>query len=172
MITMVDAGAFSPGVGGASTELMNQLRSSPPPDGAVELQQWLLASGDELRQLRADLHQALHAHGLAGAGAGSETPERVVLVASELVSNALRHGRPPAVVRLLRADGHVILEVADRDPGGVPRLIDPGPLDAQQADGGGRGLQIASSLALEVGWYATAAAKHVWASFPLAAPGQ
>ena len=86
----------------------------------------------------------------------------IVLVATELASNALRHGRPPAVVRLLKGDDQFFLEVADRDLASVPKLA-----EAHPAVGGGRGLHIARSLSLEVCWYATEHFKHVWASFPV-----
>lgn len=135
---------------------MGRLRTSQLPAQAVELHQWLLAGADELRPLRADLKKALEAHPLAEDGTGP-----IVLVATELASNALRHGLPPAVVRLLEGDGRLFLEVADRDLASVPRLA-----EAHPSVGGGRGLHIARSLAHEVCWYATEQSKHVWASFP------
>jgi serine/threonine-protein kinase RsbW len=136
---------------------MGRLRTSQLPAQAVELHQWSLAEADELRPLRADLQVALAAHRLTEAGTGP-----IVLVATELASNALRHGQPPAVVRLLRGDGQFFLEVADRDLASVPKLA-----EAHPAVGGGRGLHIARSLSLEVGWYVTERFKHVWASFPV-----
>jgi anti-sigma regulatory factor (Ser/Thr protein kinase) len=135
---------------------MGRLRTSQLPAQAVELHQWLLAGADELRPLRADLQKALADHQLPEDGSGP-----IVLVATELASNALRHGQPPAVVRLLKGDEHFFLEVADRDLASVPKLA-----EAHPAVGGGRGLHIARSLALEVCWYATEHFKHVWASFP------
>ncbi len=111
---------------------------------------------DELQTDLANLHKALAGHRLAEDGTGP-----IVLVATELASNALRHGLPPAVVRLLTADGQFFLEVADRDLASVPKLA-----EAHPAVGGGRGLHIARSLSLEVCWYATEQFKHVWASFP------
>jgi serine/threonine-protein kinase RsbW len=134
---------------------MGRLRTSQLPAEAVELHQWLLADPDELRPLRSDLQKALEAHRLAEDGTGP-----IVLVATELASNALRHGQPPAVVRLLKGDDQFFLEVADRDLASVPKLA-----DAHPSVGGGRGLHIARSLALEVCWYATEQFKHVWASF-------
>jgi anti-sigma regulatory factor (Ser/Thr protein kinase) len=135
---------------------MGRLRTSQLPAQAVELHQWLLADADELRPLRADLHKALAGHRLAEDGTGP-----IVLVATELASNALRHGLPPAMVRLLKSDDQFFLEVADRDLASVPKLA-----EAHPSVGGGRGLHIARSLSVEVCWYATEQFKHVWASFP------
>jgi serine/threonine-protein kinase RsbW len=136
---------------------MSLLRSSSPPEQAAELEHWELTAADELRRLRAELHRALHRHRLGS----PELADRVALVATELAGNALRHGRPPAVVRLLRADEQFILDVADRGLDSAPELA-----NAHDARDGGRGLHIARSLASEICWYATEAQKHVWASFP------
>jgi serine/threonine-protein kinase RsbW len=135
---------------------MSSLRSSAHPARTIEMRRWRLAGGAELRALRTDLYEALHAHRPV-----DEVAERIALVATELASNALRHGLPPVVVRLMRGDGCFIIDVADRDVAGVPTLA-----DADQAQDGGRGLQIARSLSLELCWYATERTKHVWASFP------
>jgi anti-sigma regulatory factor (Ser/Thr protein kinase) len=140
---------------------MGRLRTSQLPAQAVELHQWLLGDADELRPLRADLQKVL-----AGQRLAEDETGPIVLVATELASNALRHGQPPAVVRLLRADGQFLLEVADRDLASVPKLA-----EAHPSVGGGRGLHIARSLALEVCWYATEHFKHIWASFPNPAAG-
>lgn len=148
---------------------MSSLRSSPPPAQAVELRRWQLATGDELRGMRNGLRQALNLVEAAEQAEIDEVSDRILLAATELASNALRHGLPPAVVRLLRADGHLIIEVADRDLESVPKLA-----EAHHAHTGGRGLHIVRSLSRELSWYATDLAKHVWASFPMtpAAPGR
>lgn len=86
--------------------------------------------------------------------------DRVLLVASELATNALIHGLPPSVVRLLLADGCFVLDIADHDMQAFPQLRDVEPTDS-----GGRGLHLARQLSLDVGWYATVDAKHIWASF-------
>ncbi|GAA3957793.1 ATP-binding protein [Actinoplanes auranticolor] len=143
---------------------MTLLRTSPPPAQAVQLEQWSLTNGDELRPLRLGLRAALSAHGLVDPAPADEIVDRVVLVATELASNALRHGRPPAVVRLLRCDdGRFVVDVADHDLAGVPKLA-----GIHLAGVGGRGLHIVRTLALDLCWYATATTKHIWASFPVA----
>ncbi len=143
---------------------MNQLRTAPPPPEARELHLWILNTGDELRELRASLNKALLDHGSVPHAGLSDVAERLVLVATELATNAIRHGRPPTKVRLLCTPQEFVLDVADHDLGSVPELADTRPAGA-----GGRGLQLALSLSLQVGWYATAGTKHIWATFPVKA---
>ncbi|MET9300756.1 MULTISPECIES: ATP-binding protein [Micromonospora] len=139
---------------------MGQLRTSPPPPQATELEQWVLDSPEDLRGLRASLRDALNRHGLVQGEDLDEVPHLVVLVATELASNALRHGRPPTIVTLLTTDDRFLLDVADHDVSSVPELTDISPTDS-----GGRGLFLAQSVSLDVGWYATGKTKNIWASF-------
>jgi len=142
---------------------VGNLRTSTPPPEARELKAWVLNTTAELRALRANLHQALTGHPLVAGECLDDIPERVVLVATELAANGIRHGRPPTVIRLLCTDDEFVLDVADHDRQHLPELADTRPIDA-----GGRGLLIAQSFSLEVGWYATDHTKHIWASFPRA----
>ena len=139
---------------------MGQLRTSPPPPQASELEQWVLDSPEDLRGLRASLREALNRHGLVQGEDLDEVPHLVVLVATELASNALRHGRPPTIITLLATDDRFLLDVADHDVRTVPELTDISPTDS-----GGRGLFLAQSVSLDVGWYATEKTKNIWASF-------
>lgn len=154
---------------------MSLLRTAPPPAQAVALERWQLSSGDELRALRLGLRAALATHRLLAAAGpadaadqtdrdnrAAEAADGVILVATELASNALRHGSPPAVVQLLRSPAEFLVDVADHDVAGAPRLA-----VVHQRGAGGRGLHIAGTLARELGWYVTATTKHIWASFPL-----
>ena len=68
--------------------------------------------------------------------------EAVGLVVSELVTNAVRHARSVAVLRLVPAEGGAVVEVDDTG-GGQPRLIPPGG----QTAGGGLGLTIVDRIA-------------------------
>ncbi|SCG64499.1 ATP-binding protein [Micromonospora coxensis] len=140
---------------------MGQLRTSPPPPQATELRRWQLADPADLRGLRASLHEALTGEELPAGSHLDEVPELIALVASELATNALRHGIPPTIVRLLAADDRFILDVADHDLSSIPELADTRPMGA-----GGRGLQIAQAVSLDVGWYATETTKNIWAAFP------
>jgi serine/threonine-protein kinase RsbW len=134
--------------------------SSRPPPNAVELHRWALTSGDDLRTLRAALSEALESPLPASL---DDLPERVALVATELATNALQHGLPPTTVRLLRHDDCFFVDVADHAPDSLPHVIATNLTDQR-----GRGMAIARSMALQVGWYISAQVKHVWASFPAA----
>lgn len=136
---------------------MSALRPSVPAPDADELRCWTLGTFGELRGLRASLRETIESH----SAEIDDLFDKMAVVATELATNALRHGLPPTEVRLLRADDHLILDVADHDLGSLPELDEDRPLGA-----GGLGLQLTKTFAIDVGWYATSATKHVWASFP------
>lgn len=144
---------------------MSLLPTSPPPPPTRELRRWVLDDIGHLPGLRGQLLTALVEHGLIASEALDDRADRVLLVATELATNALKHGLPPSLVRLLLADGCFILDIADHDMTTVPELREVHPLDS-----GGRGLFLARQMALDVGWYATGAAKHIWATFPTEDP--
>jgi serine/threonine-protein kinase RsbW len=138
------------------------LETSRPPVPNDEIQRWVLDSFTELRSLRASLHKALTGQELPDGGTLDDIPEKMAVVASELATNALAHARPPTTVQLLRTEKSFILDVADEEPGVVPEVaVDRLP------GHGGLGLQLASKLALGVGWYTEGDVKHVWAEFPV-----
>jgi serine/threonine-protein kinase RsbW len=140
------------------------LRTSRPPSSATELDVWVLTTTTQLRELRAALAAALYGDSELAGRPLDDVPERMVLVATELATNAIRHADPPTEVRLSRTAGEFVLDVADHDPTTVPELTATRPLDS-----GGRGLMLAREFSLDVGWYATDDAKHIWATFPLGA---
>ena len=166
--------------------------TSPPTPGTVS------------HSLPTDLRAVREARGVVqevlGAWRAEEIFDDVVLVASELVANALRHGLdvdcawPPVVpfrpvtpptrtdpetlrISLVSTGSHVICAVTD--PSGelpVRRTADP-------MAGSGRGLQLVESLSLCWGWTvldgyedgSSAGAvqgKSVWAIFPFREPGR
>ena len=143
---------------------MKRLRTSLPPPDATELTAWVLESTGQLRDLRAGLVEALKKYAPSTGDDLADVPDRMVLVATELATNAIKHGIPPTIVRLLRTRDEFVLDVADHDLANVPELAHTRPVNA-----GGRGLHIADAFALEVGWYATENTKHIWAAFPLTA---
>jgi CheY-like chemotaxis protein len=81
------------------------------------------------------------------------------LICSELVTNAVLHGRSPALVRLLRRPPGLRLEVQDRSP------ASPAPRQADDDDEGGRGLALVSVLAAAWGVDPAEVGKTVWADF-------
>jgi anti-sigma regulatory factor (Ser/Thr protein kinase) len=78
------------------------------------------------------------------------------LATSELVTNALRYGRPPVVLRLRLEGADVMIEVRD-DATYQPRKLRPGEEDEH-----GRGLQIVAALATRWGTRPTENGKAVW----------
>lgn len=122
----------------------------------------MLNTSAELRLLRAALGEAIATHSARANVPLRDIPERMVLVATELATNGIKHGRPPTEVRLLHTRDNFVLDVADHDLSTVPELADTRPVNA-----GGRGLLLAQSFSVEVGWYATDTTKHIWATFPI-----
>ena len=142
--------------------VMTALPASVPPGGGVELGRWTVEDYPGLRHLRIALRKAVsEVVPPAPSDDDDDVGERIAVVATELATNALRHGRPPAEVRLLRVGGLLVVDACDRDLQGEPQFDTERPLGQ-----GGLGLLLARTFALEVGWYSDGAAKHVWASFP------
>ncbi|MFC0860683.1 SpoIIE family protein phosphatase [Sphaerimonospora cavernae] len=84
------------------------------------------------------------------------------LLASELVTNAVRRTSRPITIRLLRTDA-LLCEVSDDDHR-MPALHEPGLLDEY-----GRGLYLVSQLAERWGTSRVAGGKTVWFAMPLPA---
>lgn len=80
----------------------------------------------------------------------------VELLVSELVTNALRYGRGPIGLRLLRGAETVVCEVSD-ELEAAPRLR-----TVQHGEEGGRGLYLVDQLSLGWGTRTTAHGKIVW----------
>lgn len=105
---------------------------------------------------------------LAGCGVSEDEPlsETVVLLISELVTNAVVHAECPAVLRMLlpqaSGTGAVRVEVADCSTR-VPRRR-----QAEDGDTGGRGLELVSGLADRWGWHRESGGKRIWCEFDAA----
>ncbi|MFF4213361.1 ATP-binding protein [Streptomyces sp. NPDC001796] len=105
---------------------------------------------------------------LTGSGIAADEPlaETLILLVSELVTNAVVHTGCPAVLRLLLTGacdgpsdapaGTVRLEVADRS------ACPPQPRHAGGEETGGRGLELVDGLADRWGWDAEGAGKRIW----------
>ena len=142
------------------------LESTRPPERFRFVREWVLHDTLGLAAVRRELLAEITSHAPQPTDALVGVPERMILVASELATNALTHGLPPTFVRL-GSDGHeFLLDVADHDLSTEPQVAEGRPLGQ-----GGFGLRIARRLSQEVGWYATATTKHVWATFAAPASG-
>lgn len=71
----------------------------------------------------------------------------VVLIASELVTNAVRYGRPPLAIAIEVADAHITVSVTETEGTDEPHLRLP---DADRP--GGHGLHVVKQLASSCGW--------------------
>jgi anti-sigma regulatory factor (Ser/Thr protein kinase) len=69
----------------------------------------------------------------------------VLLTVSELVANAVRHGRPPVHLKLRRSGGGVRVRVQDDD------ATPPAKRAAEAQDESGRGLLLVEAVAAETG---------------------
>ncbi|MFD0143755.1 MULTISPECIES: ATP-binding protein [unclassified Streptomyces] len=100
---------------------------------------------------------------LAGSGIEDDEPlaETLVLLISELVTNAVVHTGCPAVLRMLFGAGcpeagTVRVEVADSSD------RPPMPRHAQGEDTNGRGLELVDGLADRWGWQREGVGKSIW----------
>lgn len=85
--------------------------------------------------------------------------EAAVLVTSELVTNAIRHARPPLAIEVVADETTATVKVSDGDLLGLP-VLDPHP--GASPSGGGRGLEIVDRLASQWGVELGSASKTVW----------
>ena len=97
------------------------LPTTRPSDSWVQVRRWVLSDATELRAMRSDLREQLAASAPAAGGAREEgTQDNIVLVTSELATNALAHGRAPAHVSLAVDGQAVLVVVSDCDTAHAP----------------------------------------------------
>ena len=122
------------------------LRGDPP-----ELRVPLSTDPGEVPRLRHLVREQLRAWRLAGAA------EVTLLLVSELVTNALLHGRPPLELRVAAIGEKVRVEVHDAAGDHPPARAFPPP-DAPH----GRGIEIVAALANRWGSAPSPLGKVVW----------
>ncbi|MER0446420.1 ATP-binding protein [Streptomyces sp. NPDC006704] len=108
---------------------------------------------------------------LAGCGIGLDEPvaETLILLISELVTNAVVHTGRPAVLRMRLGPaecGTVRVEVCDVS------CRPPEPRHAQGDDTNGRGLELVDGLADRWGWRPEGVGKSIWCEVDRATPGR
>lgn len=110
---------------------------------------------------------------LIGSGMEDDEPlaETLILLISELVTNAVVHTGCPAVLRMLfgtanptGSAGTVRVEVADTS------CRPPQPRHAEGEDTGGRGLELVDGLADRWGWQPEGAGKRIWCEVDRSGP--
>ena len=118
----------------------------------MDLHAELGAESDQVRHAR-----HLVADRLPGWHLDADAAETTVLLVSELVTNALRHGRPPFVLTARPTPTGVRVEVHDADNGMFPALR-----EVQPDRPGGRGLRLVEVLADRWGAESSEDGKLVW----------
>lgn len=132
-----------------------------PPPVSVEIQQWVIDSPGQLQMMRASLGAVLTGRP-ALAIVGNEVMQGVMIVATELMSNALKHGLSPRTVRVGYGEDYLVVDVVDHELSAGPRDVQDRPMER-----GGFGLRLVLELASDMGWCVIGTGKHVWATFPL-----
>ena len=92
----------------------------------------------------------------------SQLTDDAQLLASELVTNAVRHASGPIDVRAYVRDGFLRLEVGDSSLDCAPQQR-PAAAD----DEGGRGMEIVDKMSARWGWRARGHIKVVWLDLPM-----
>ncbi|MEV8022753.1 ATP-binding protein [Streptomyces sp. NPDC086554] len=108
---------------------------------------------------------------LAGSGIGVDEPlaETLILLISELVTNAVVHTGCPAVLRMVLPDTPDVAEEAAGQGAGTVRVEvadasarPPRPRHADGEETNGRGLELVDGLADRWGWQPEGAGKSIW----------
>ena len=107
----------------------------------------------EIRDARACVRDLCHEHHLDGPRC-----EDAELAVTELLGNALRHGRPPVELEVTWTDAGVLVSVADGQPM-LRRKAWPAPTTAES----GRGLQLLDAVSRSWGCDTVPGGKRVWA---------
>lgn len=131
--------------------------AAEPPAGALVGEWPLRAVASSAPLARRLVTQAM-------AGAPDPLLRRAALVASELVTNSVRHAPGVVSVSLVQVAADWVVAVTDSSST-PPQLRDAGPL----ADHG-RGLLIVHRVSRELGWARTPTGKVVWARLSARSP--
>jgi anti-sigma regulatory factor (Ser/Thr protein kinase) len=117
-------------------------RISPPPESIPDLRS--IPIGQDIVQLREHL-----AHELVAAGHSEAKTLEFLLAATEIATNALRHGAGIEDVRIGQTQGRFVCEITDRGPG----FDDPLAGYLAPRDGVGSGLWVARQLTWRIEFF-------------------
>jgi anti-sigma regulatory factor (Ser/Thr protein kinase) len=92
-----------------------------------------------------------------------EPLDDLLIVVSELVTNAFRYGKAPVVLHLTLEGDHLLVGVQDSEPSSLPT-----PKNAEDLEPTGRGLRLISAMTTHWGWNRALDQKVVWAKVPIA----
>jgi serine/threonine-protein kinase RsbW len=141
---------------------MSPIPFAQPAQEFVTVKTWTLDSFFDLVHLRSALAWTIAPQDADLPPSATRVVRGMVLVTNELASNSLEHAHPPTTVTLKADDAHYLLEITDHDPDAAP-VVTRGRMPGEQ----GFGLELARKIATDMGWYAEAHTKHVWATFPI-----
>ncbi|TYP82904.1 ATP-binding protein [Blastococcus xanthinilyticus] len=133
-------------------------QSARPPHGFAEVWCQELRSLAELAGLRARLRSSTTGSRTVAEPERDHWSERLVLIADELTSNALRHGGAPVAAVLGRAGGQWLIAVRD-----AKAEVPPTPARGRDPGLGGFGLYLVADLSAAHGWFTEPGAKTAWA---------
>ena len=131
------------------------------PQGFGELWCQELTSLAELSGLRARLRISLTGSRTVLHPEREHWSERLVLIADELTSNALRHGGSPVATALSRTGDEWLIAVSD-----TSTEVPPAPAVGRDPGLGGFGLYLVADLSAKHGWCVARGTKTVWAVVP------
>ena len=117
------------------------------PHGFTELWCQDLYSLSELAGLRARLRRTMTGSATVERPDQEHWSERLVLVADELASNALRHGGAPVAAALSRVEDRWLIAVSDSSAD-----VPPTPAQGRDPGKGGFGLYLVADLSEAHGW--------------------
>jgi signal transduction histidine kinase len=151
---------------GGEAVVVTLWQSSRLPQGFGELWCQELSSLAQLAALRARLRRSLTGSPVVVRPDREHWSERLVLIADELTSNALRHGGSPVATALSRTGDQWLVAVSDTSTD-----VPPAPAVGRDPSHGGFGLYIVADLAARHGWCVTRGSKTVWAVVPATPSG-
>ena len=133
-------------------------QSARPPHGYAEIWCHELRSLRELAALRARLRTSTTGSRTVDRPERDHWSERLVLIADELTSNALRHGGAPVAAVLGREGDRWLIAVRDSET-----RVPPVPAQGRDPGLGGFGLYLVADLSTAHGWFAEPRSKTAWA---------
>lgn len=137
---------------------MSPWQTAREPSGFRELWCEELGSVAGLARLRRLLRAEMTGRPTVADPAREHWSERLVLIADELTSNALRHGTGPVATALSRLGDEWMVAVSDHSPD-----VPPVPAEGRDPCLGGHGLYLIANLAARHGWSSHRGIKTVWA---------